>query len=91
MIKLKVDMLRKAQKMKGWNNTRLAKKMGVNRDTLRKVMLPENHPKHINVGAQVIEGALMAFPELTFEDLFYLECREGKTNVARNKQREATA
>ena len=73
VIKLRVDMLRKVQALKGWNNSKLARKMGVNRNMLYKALLPENNPYHVNIGPSFIAGALRAFPELTFEDLFYIE------------------
>jgi transcriptional regulator with XRE-family HTH domain len=67
-IKLKVEEFEKRQKIKGLTDTELAELMEVNRSQIWRVKRGENHP-----GENFIAGALKAFPEASFDDLFFLD------------------
>ncbi|MGC4375887.1 hypothetical protein WD019_02940 [Fictibacillus sp. Mic-4] len=72
-IKLRVDVLEKLQSEKGWNDTELAKHMGISRSRLWRAKLPENHSEYCSPGESLIIGALSAFPDKKFDDLFFLK------------------
>lgn len=72
-IKLRVDVLNQLQKEHNLTNTELAEKMGISRSRLWRAKLPETHPEYCSPGEDFITGALDAFPELSFDDLFFLD------------------
>lgn len=67
VIKLNKQALEKRQKDAGLNDTELAKAMGVNRSQIWRVKENKNDP-----GEEFIAGALKAFPDATFDELFFL-------------------
>jgi len=67
MIKLNRTTFEKYQAEKGWDDTELAEKMGINRSQIWRVKEGRNEP-----GRSFIAGALKAFPEATFDELFIL-------------------
>lgn len=67
MIKLNRAEFEKHQAAKGWNDTELAKNMGINRSQVWRVKEGKNEP-----GRDFIAGALKAFPEASFDELFIL-------------------
>ncbi|MGG1480478.1 winged helix-turn-helix domain-containing protein [Bacillus smithii] len=71
-IKLRVDVLEELQKEKNWSDTELAKQMGISRSRLWRAKLPESHNEYCSPGESFIVGALKAFPNKKFEDLFFL-------------------
>jgi hypothetical protein len=71
-IKLRVDVLEELQKENNWNDTELAKQMGISRSRLWRAKLPESHSEYCSPGESLIVGALKAFPDKKFEDLFFL-------------------
>lgn len=72
-IKLKVDILENLQTNKGWNDTELAMHMGISRSRLWRARLPEGHKEYSSPGGGLIIGALSAFPDKKFDDLFFLD------------------
>ncbi|MCI1696272.1 hypothetical protein [Aneurinibacillus aneurinilyticus] len=72
-IKLRVDVLEKLQREKQWTDTELAKRMGISRSRLWRAKLPEDHTEYCSPGESLITGALLAFPEKSFDDLFFLD------------------
>ena len=66
MIKLNRKAFEKYQAEKGWSNTELAKKMGINLVQVWRVKEEHNRP-----GCIFIAGALKAFPKASFDDLFF--------------------
>lgn len=64
-ITLRVNQLDKHQRGAGWNCSELARRMGLHRTTLSRVVRGQ-----LGVGTDFIAGALAAFPHLKFEDLF---------------------
>lgn len=72
-IKLRIEMLKILQNNKGWSDKELAKKMGISRSRLWRARLPENHKDYCSPGESFIVGALNAFPNQKFEDLFFFE------------------
>lgn len=71
-IKLRVDVLEELQEKNNWNDTELAKQMGISRSRLWRAKLPENHNEYCSPGESLIVGAMKAFPDKKFEDLFFL-------------------
>ncbi|MEN2465942.1 winged helix-turn-helix transcriptional regulator [Ornithinibacillus sp. JPR2-1] len=71
-LKLRVDILETLQAEKGWNDTELAKQLGISRSRLWRAKLPENHPEYCSPGENLITGVLNAFPDKKFDDLFFL-------------------
>lgn len=71
-IGLHVDVLYRLQDERGWNDTRLAKELGISRSRLWRARLPVDHPEHNTIGANFIAGALSVFQDMKFEDLFFL-------------------
>lgn len=67
MIKINREVFEKYQKDKGLNDTELAKIMGINRTQVWRVKEGHNEP-----GKDFIVGTLKAFPEATFEELFFI-------------------
>jgi len=60
-------------------DTDLAEKLNVARSTLWRVRLPVDDPRYNAPGKDFIAKILKAFPEATFEELFFLdECCEGE-------------
>jgi transcriptional regulator with XRE-family HTH domain len=72
-IKLRVKVLEQLQNEQGWTDTKLAKQMGISRSRLWRAKLPEDHNEYCTPGEKLINGALKAFPNKTFDDLFFLE------------------
>lgn len=83
MIKLNREAFEKYQKEKGLNDTELAKIMGINRTQIWRVKEGHNEP-----GKDFIVGALRAFPEASFEELFFIP---GLLRPRNNKVKEKTA
>lgn len=71
-IRLNVQELERMQKEKGWDDTELAKRIGVARTTLWRVRLPIDDPRYNAPGEAFIAGVLSAFHGSVFEDLFFL-------------------
>lgn len=71
-IKLRVEVLESLQKERGWNDKELAKRMEISRSRLWRAKLNEDHPEYCSPGKSLIAGALKAFPEKSFDDLFFL-------------------
>ena len=70
MIKLKVDTFKElTNELK---DNELAKKMNISTTQLWRVRLPDEDPRHNDPGQDFVAGALKAFPEKRFEDLFFL-------------------
>lgn len=53
---------------RGWDQRRLAKAMGLSDTTLSKIQ-----HGHRTMGRRFMEGALRAFPDLGWNDLFWYE------------------
>lgn len=70
-IKLKVDEFYKITR--GLTDIEIASKMKVSTTQLWRVRLPDDDPRHNNPGKDFVAGVLTAFPDVRFEDLFYLE------------------
>lgn len=70
MIRLKRDALEKLQSEMQWNDTALAEHMGINRVQIWRVKEGHNEP-----GRDFIAGILKAFPNVSFEDIFFLPDR----------------
>jgi hypothetical protein len=66
-IHLKVDFLQKIQREKDINETKLAAIIGVNPSQLYRAKKGE-----CKVGVDFIAGALAGFPDLRFDDLFFI-------------------
>lgn len=71
-IKLRVEVLEELQKEQGWNDSELAKRMGISRSRLWRAKLPDDHPEYCTPGESLISGVLTAFPKKKFDDLFFL-------------------
>lgn len=71
-IKLRVEILEELQRKNNWSDTELAKNMGISRSRLWRAKLPENHTEYCSPGEALIAGAMNAFPDKKFEDLFFL-------------------
>ncbi|MHB1167389.1 MAG: hypothetical protein ACYC4E_02245 [Carboxydocellales bacterium] len=67
MIRLNREVFERYQAYKGWNDTELAEKMGINRVQVWRVKVGHNEP-----GRDFIAGTLMVFPEASFDELFIL-------------------
>lgn len=82
MIKLNRERFEEHQKVKGWNDTELAEKMGINRVQIWRVKEGHNEP-----GRDFIAGALKVFPEASFDELFFMPgvLRVRKTNAAKEE------
>lgn len=78
--RLNVQKLKELQKKHNIRfDTDLAAKLNVARSTLWRVRLPADDPRYSAPGKDFIAKALRAFPEATFEELFFLdECCEGE-------------
>ncbi|MDN5324136.1 MAG: hypothetical protein PWQ67_2590 [Clostridia bacterium] len=72
-IRLNITKLNELQKKKGLNDTQLAEKIGVSPSTLWRVKLPINDSRYNSPGEDFIAGVLKAFPEICFEDIFFLD------------------
>lgn len=72
IIKLNVKAFDNAAKSRGWTDVELAKEMGISTTQLWRVRLPEEDPRHNDPGKDFIAGALRAFPEKKFDELFFL-------------------
>lgn len=57
---------------KGLTDLEISKKMGISTTQLWRVRLPDNDPRHNDPGTDFIAGALRAFPDRKFEELFFL-------------------
>lgn len=66
-ILLKRNVFEEYQFKEGWSDSELAKKMGVNKTQVWRVKGGHNNP-----GRDFIAGALKAFPQASFDELFYL-------------------
>jgi DNA-binding XRE family transcriptional regulator len=67
MIKLDREAFEAAQRKHGWNETQLARVMGIARETIWRAKTGETRP-----GEAFVAATLRAFPEMKFEDLFFL-------------------
>lgn len=72
-IRLRVDVLEKLQKLNSWTDSELAKRMEISRSRLWRAKLPTNHIEYCSPGESLIVGALTAFPDKRFDDLFFLD------------------
>jgi transcriptional regulator with XRE-family HTH domain len=72
-IRLRVNFLETLQKQNKWNDSELARKMGISRSRLWRAKLPEDHNEYCSPGEGLIAGALNAFPNCKFDDLFFLD------------------
>ena len=69
-IKLRVDIFNELTK--GLTDNELSKIMNISTTQLWRVRLPDNDPRHNDPGADFVAGALRAFPNKSFEELFFL-------------------
>jgi len=67
-IKLKNGVLERIQKEYSLNDSELAAKIGIDYSMLWRIKAGRNRP-----GQQFVARMLNAFPELTFEDVFFLD------------------
>ncbi|BAU28986.1 hypothetical protein DFP93_103166 [Aneurinibacillus soli] len=72
-IRLRVEVLEGLQKQEKWTDTELAKQMGISRSRLWRAKLPVDHVEYCSPGESLIAGALKAFPDKGFYDLFFLD------------------
>jgi hypothetical protein len=81
--RLNVERLEELQKKHGLKfDTDLAEKIGIGYTTLWRIKLPADDPRYSAPGKDSIAKILKAFPEATFEELFFLdECCEGGTKI----------
>ena len=71
VIRLKKDVFNKITKT--ITNEELAKRMKISSTQLWRIMLPDEDSRHNDPGENFIAGLLASFPEIKFEDIFYLE------------------
>lgn len=81
-IKLKVESLNKIQKEQDLNDSELSKKIGISRNRLWRAKLQETHREYCSPGELFIAGVLKAFPDKSFDDLFFLDNSKVDTNVS---------
>lgn len=81
VIRLNVDELIRRQKEKGWDEGMLAKQIGVGRTQLWRIRLSPDDPRYNGPGQLFIAGTLKAFPEASFEDLFFLDSKLRPRNI----------
>lgn len=70
-IKLRLDVFNELTK--GFTDNELSKIMNISTTQLWRVRLPDTDPRHNDPGADFVAGALRAFPNKKFEDLFFLD------------------
>ncbi|MBC2728651.1 MAG: hypothetical protein HGJ98_19650 [Desulfosporosinus sp.] len=56
----------------GLRDVDIASKIGVSTVQLWRVRLPDDDPRHNDPGPDFVAGVLAAFPDMKFEDLFFL-------------------
>ncbi|MHA6481310.1 helix-turn-helix domain-containing protein [Paenibacillus sp. strain BS8-2] len=69
-MRLQADKLEEAQKEKGWNESEMARRMGISRSRLWRAKLDVSHPSYCSPGPTLIAGVLKAFPEKGFTHFF---------------------
>lgn len=72
VIRLNSEELARRQQEKGWTDEELVKRIGVARSQLWRVRLSPSDSRYNAPGQLFIAGVLRAFPEATFEELFFL-------------------
>ncbi|MED5040681.1 helix-turn-helix transcriptional regulator [Geobacillus stearothermophilus] len=72
-LSLNIEKLEQLQKQRNWSDTELAKRIGVSRSRLWRAKLPKDHPYYCYPGETFIAGVLKAFPEVSFEEIFFLD------------------
>lgn len=69
-MKLRVDVLNRLQRERGWTETELARRIGISRSRLWRAKLPVKHKEYCSPGKKFISGLLKTFPDHSFDDLF---------------------
>jgi len=67
IIQLDIDTFTSFQKKKGWNESETAENLNISPEQLWKLKKGKHNP-----GQDFIAGALIAFPEASFDDFFIL-------------------
>ncbi|RJX17732.1 MAG: hypothetical protein C4570_07705 [Ammonifex sp.] len=67
-IRVKIKVLNTIQSRFELNNSQMAVKIGVDKTMLWRIKTERNNP-----GAEFIAKFLLAFPEMKFEDVFFIE------------------
>lgn len=67
MLGLKVDNFRQIQKDNNFDDAAIAKYIGVSHSTVWRILNGKMQP-----GADFISAILVAFPDVKFEDLFFV-------------------
>ena len=70
-VKVKIDALRKLQG--DMSDAEFSRKIGVAPSTLFRIKLPDTDERHNDPGEVFIAKVLNAYPDLKFEDLFFLD------------------
>jgi transcriptional regulator with XRE-family HTH domain len=85
-IALNIKKLESLQKERNWTDTELAKRLGISRSRLWRAKLPKDHPHYCSPGESFIAGVLKTFPEVNFDEIFFLDnlC----SDVHKNKVKE---
>lgn len=66
-VNIRVEKLEELQRKANLTETELAQRIGVDRTTIYRVKRGKSAP-----GEDFIAGALKAFPEISFDELFFL-------------------
>jgi hypothetical protein len=82
VVKLRTEVFNELSKKHYKNDVELAKKMGISTTQLWRVRLPEEDPRHNDPGTDFVAGALKAFGNTRFEDLFFLDKPLRERNAA---------
>ncbi|GAB6181718.1 hypothetical protein JCM14036_30370 [Desulfotomaculum defluvii] len=72
VIKLRVAEFNEAAKAKYKSDLELAAAMGISTTQLWRARLADEDPRHNDPGKEFVAGALKAFTNMKFEDLFFL-------------------
>jgi transcriptional regulator with XRE-family HTH domain len=72
-IALNIKKLEMLQKERKWTDTELARRIGISRSRLWRAKLPKDHPHYCSPGESFIAGVLKTFPEVRFEEIFFLD------------------
>ena len=70
-VKVKLDALKKLQG--SMSDAEFSRKIGVAQSTLFRIKLPDDDERHCDPGEIFIAKILNAYPNLKFEDLFFLD------------------
>jgi len=85
-VKVKLDALRKLQG--NMSDAEFSRKIGVAPSTLFRIKLPDTDERHNDPGEVFIAKILNAYPDLKFEDLFFLDSDlRGRKNELPDRKR----